>query len=104
MGVVGLRSSGHQSTSLWIADSTHSNALVYTADGNLLLSMRNQSWILKIDRLHFVQSCFPNGFELDRFGGGNFYPFPPFLAKPLARMFPNLAWGIFLSCGRNPGP
>jgi arylsulfate sulfotransferase len=30
-------------------DWTHSNALVYTADGNLLLSMRHQSWILKID-------------------------------------------------------
>jgi len=30
-------------------DWTHSNALVYTADGNLLLSMRHQSWILKLD-------------------------------------------------------
>jgi len=30
-------------------DWTHSNALVYTADGNLLLSMRAQSWILKLD-------------------------------------------------------
>jgi len=32
-----------------LPDWTHSNALVYTADGNLLISMRNQSWILKID-------------------------------------------------------
>ena len=32
-----------------LPDWTHSNALVYTADGNLLLSMRHQSWILKID-------------------------------------------------------
>lgn len=33
-----------------LPDWTHSNAIVYTAnDGNLLLSMRNQSWILKID-------------------------------------------------------
>jgi arylsulfate sulfotransferase len=32
-----------------LPDWTHSNALVYTADGNLLLSMRNQSWILKLD-------------------------------------------------------
>ena len=33
-----------------LPDWTHSNALVYTPnDGNLLLSMRNQSWILKID-------------------------------------------------------
>src|SRR3984893_845244 len=31
-------------------DWTHSNAVVYTPnDGNLLVSMRNQSWILKID-------------------------------------------------------
>ena len=32
-----------------LPDWTHSNALVYTPDNNLLLSMRNQSWILKID-------------------------------------------------------
>jgi len=32
-----------------LPDWTHSNALVYTADGNLLLSMRHQSWILKLD-------------------------------------------------------
>jgi arylsulfate sulfotransferase len=32
-----------------LPDWTHSNALVYTADGNLLLSVRHQSWILKID-------------------------------------------------------
>jgi hypothetical protein len=31
-------------------DWTHSNALVYSQDdGNLLLSMRNQSWVIKID-------------------------------------------------------
>lgn len=32
-----------------LPDWTHSNAIVYTPDGNLMLSMRNQSWILKID-------------------------------------------------------
>lgn len=32
-----------------LPDWTHSNALVYTPDGNLLLSMRHQSWILKLD-------------------------------------------------------
>jgi hypothetical protein len=33
-----------------LPDWTHSNALVYSpADGNLLLSMRHQSWVLKID-------------------------------------------------------
>jgi arylsulfate sulfotransferase len=34
----------------YLPDWTHSNALVYSAaDGNLLLSMRHQSWVLKID-------------------------------------------------------
>lgn len=32
-----------------LPDLTHSNALVYTSDGNLLVSMRSQSWILKLD-------------------------------------------------------
>ena len=32
-----------------LPDWTHSNALVYTPDGNLLVSMRAQSWILKLD-------------------------------------------------------
>jgi arylsulfate sulfotransferase len=33
-----------------LPDWTHSNALVYSAaDGNLLLSLRHQSWIIKID-------------------------------------------------------
>ncbi len=30
-------------------DWTHANAIVYTPDGNLLLSLRHQSWVLKID-------------------------------------------------------
>jgi arylsulfate sulfotransferase len=30
-------------------DWTHSNAVVYTPDGNLLVSMRHQGWILKIN-------------------------------------------------------
>jgi arylsulfate sulfotransferase len=32
-----------------LPDWTHSNAIIYAADGNLLVSMRHQSWILKID-------------------------------------------------------
>ena len=32
-----------------LPDWTHSNALVYSDDGNLLISMRHQSWILKLD-------------------------------------------------------
>lgn len=34
---------------LFFPDWTHSNALVYLPDGNLLLSMRHQSWVLKLD-------------------------------------------------------
>jgi arylsulfate sulfotransferase len=35
---------------MWSPDWTHSNALIYTPDdGNLLLSMRHQSWVIKID-------------------------------------------------------
>ncbi len=32
-----------------LPDWTHSNALQYMADGNLLISMRAQSWVLKLD-------------------------------------------------------
>ena len=48
------------------------------------------------DDLHrFFRECF-DGYEPREFAGSNFYPFSPFLARPLARLFPNLAWGIFL--------
>jgi len=32
-----------------LPDWTHTNAILYSSDGNLILSLRNQSWILKID-------------------------------------------------------
>lgn len=28
--------------------------------------------------------------------GSNFYPFPPMLSRPLARLFPSMAWGLFV--------
>ncbi|MEQ9366261.1 MAG: class I SAM-dependent methyltransferase [Leptospirales bacterium] len=34
-------------------------------------------------------------FRLTAFRGSNFYPLPPILSKPLARIFPTLAWGSF---------
>lgn len=49
----------------------------------------------KSDLLRFLESCFPGGYQLKKFGGSNFYPFPPVMARPLARLFPNMAWGIF---------
>lgn len=34
-------------------------------------------------------------FRLRAYRGSNFYPLPPVLSKPLARIFPTLAWGSF---------
>ncbi|MEX2116463.1 MAG: class I SAM-dependent methyltransferase [Bacteroidota bacterium] len=50
----------------------------------------------KSDILTFLAICFPGGYNLRKFAGSNFYPFPPFIARPLASLFPNMAWGIFL--------
>lgn len=50
----------------------------------------------KRDLTDFVDTCFPAGYRLEDFGGANFYPFPPMIARPLAKTFPTLAWGIFL--------
>jgi SAM-dependent methyltransferase len=47
------------------------------------------------DLLGFFEDCFPGGYRTAGFEGGNFYPFPAVLARPLARAFPTLAWGIF---------
>ena len=49
----------------------------------------------KGDVVRFVQSCFPEGYRIAGYGGSNFYPFPGFLAKRLAKAFPSMAWGIF---------
>jgi ubiquinone/menaquinone biosynthesis C-methylase UbiE len=48
----------------------------------------------KSDFKKFLSKPFPGGFNFIAFKGSNFYPFPPVIAKPLARIFPNLAWGI----------
>jgi len=50
----------------------------------------------KKDILSLLHSCFPDGYDLRLFGGSNFYPLPAFLAKPMASIFPNAAWSIFL--------
>jgi SAM-dependent methyltransferase len=47
------------------------------------------------DLLACFDDCFLGGCRCAGFGGSNFYPFPPVLARPLARAFPTLAWGIF---------
>jgi len=57
----------------------------------------------KRDLMHFVDSCFPAGYRLIGFGGSNFYPFPSFVAQPLASLFPGMAWGIFLLLEKTRG-
>lgn len=49
----------------------------------------------KNDFLLFLQECFPGGYSLSRFDGSQFYPFPPSLSQPLARMLPSMAFSIF---------
>ncbi len=49
----------------------------------------------KGDVLAFLEGVFPGGYSLEGFGGSNFYPLPGVLARPMARMFPGMAWGIF---------
>lgn len=48
------------------------------------------------DLLKVVESAFPGGYLLAGFGGSNYYPFPGWLARPLAALFPSAAWSIFL--------
>ncbi len=49
----------------------------------------------KPDVVRLLESAFPGGYRLAHFAGSNFYPFPPVLARPLATLFPSMAWGIF---------
>jgi SAM-dependent methyltransferase len=50
----------------------------------------------KRDIIQLLEICFPRGFALRGFGGSNFYPFPPLVARPLAALLPGMAWAIFL--------
>lgn len=47
----------------------------------------------KSDLIQFLEIW--GGYELVGFKGSNFYPFMPILAKPLAKVFPKMAWSIF---------
>lgn len=50
----------------------------------------------KHDLQRYFEKCFPGGFELVAFGGSNFYPFPAWLAKPLAKFWGGGSVSIFL--------
>jgi SAM-dependent methyltransferase len=44
----------------------------------------------------FFQKTFPEGYAIKEVAGSNFYPFPPFIAKFLSSIFPEMSVGIFL--------
>lgn len=49
----------------------------------------------KNDTLAFLNACFPGGYELAKFRGAQFYPFPPRLSRLLADILPTFAFSIF---------
>jgi SAM-dependent methyltransferase len=49
----------------------------------------------KNDTLKFMDVCWPGGYALTRFGGSQFYPFPPLISRPLCRLAPAAAVTIF---------
>lgn len=49
----------------------------------------------KGDTLAFLNACFPGGYELAKFRGSQFYPFPARLSRILADAFPTFAFTIF---------
>lgn len=50
----------------------------------------------KHDLLRLFEMVFPGGYALEAFRGANYYPLPPFLARPAASLLPNSAAAIFL--------
>jgi len=48
------------------------------------------------DLVEVLDKGAPGVFKLKSVMGSNFYPFPPFLARPLAWLFPTLAWAVFI--------
>jgi len=73
----------------------------------LLLLAGKQPTCIQVDSAHirgFTKDGFLNsinniwngGYQLIDFKGSNFYPFSPFLAKPLSKVFPNSSVCIFL--------
>ncbi len=78
-----------------------------SAHNRLLLLLGRQPSVIKAasahvrgftraDLRHFLDAAFPGGFAVRDWAGANFYPLPPALARPMARAFPGLAWGLFL--------
>jgi hypothetical protein len=58
----------------------------------------NSAHIRGYTRSDFVNllRCFSEGYKLQSWAGSNFYPLPRILARHASRIFPSMAWGIFM--------
>lgn len=92
-----LKPGGHLIVGVPNLASLHNRLLL--AFGEQPTAIKNNSahvrGYTKGDFLRFLESGHPNGYVLKDFGGSNFYPFPPVIAKPLAQIWGQAAWGIF---------
>lgn len=79
--------------------SLHNRALLLF--GNQPTCIQNDSAHLRgytrSDLKNFIEVVSGNVYYLEHFKGSNFYPFPPSVAKPLARIFPTMAVTNFYS-------
>lgn len=92
-----LRVGGHLLVGIPNLASLHNRLLL--AAGRQPTSIKNNSAHVRgYTRNDFVNllGCFPNGYRLRAWKGSNFYPLPPTLARPAARMFPSMAWAVFM--------
>lgn len=92
-----LKEGGHMIIGIPNLASLHNRLLL--ALGEQPTAIQNNSahvrGYTKGDFLRFLDAGHPDGYLLRDFGGSNFYPFPPVIAKPLASLWAQAAWGIF---------
>lgn len=92
-----LKVGGHLLIGVPNLASLHNRVLL--AAGRQPTSIKNNSAHVRgYTRRDFVNlvGCFPQGYELQSWRGSNFYPLPGPLAKPASKMFPSMAWAIFM--------
>jgi len=93
-----LRKGGHFIVGVPNLASAHNRLLL--AFGRQPTCIRSYSahvrGFTKGDLLSFLESGFPGGYDCRKTAGSNFYPFPAPVARPLAKLLPNLAVTFFL--------
>jgi len=92
-----LKVGGHLIVGVPNLASLHNRLLL--AAGRQPTSLKNNSahvrGYTRYDFMNLV-GCFPRGYKLQTWRGGNFYPLPPALARPAARLLPSMAWAVFM--------